>query len=482
MAPCKGFVCVLELHIRTVTCPGVALKSRDDVYISACIFGQHKKTSCVRAIFPLIFDEKLMFEKVYTDVVDPGDLVELFETDASVLELIQTVPPVGEILARYEENTRDFLFPAPKFIHQQQSSVREVLMKKAYGFTGIAPKLKFYTTCVISESLLSSAKAQKQDNLDGLFHSSTEGMRQIRSSKKNTASPERNRPCSATKSYEQPTIASLSRSPSPYTKRRMCELLQVRQRLAHLDLGPFDFRKETDKPPFVIRRVEQLTPSPDVHTWCCPKENKDEAAYDPSLLGSYRPKNTKVIGSHREKDFDSFHDSYNEHLITKMSGRQVHSNLLMHSAPPSLQKYSSTPVLNRSSLRERFHTGLNTSLNGDEIHKRVKNILRTHSARQRLTFDETWLSKEEFAKIRDSSRTGDCKKRGVSRTDSLISNVQSSSSIQPNVMVHLDNGEYWTSQVAEYKNKPHRAIFEDSLEKIYRNMYRKASSSLSKNK
>ncbi|XP_025025890.1 spermatogenesis-associated protein 6 isoform X3 [Python bivittatus] len=390
MAPCKGFVCVLELHIRTVTCPGVALKSRDDVYISACIFGQHKKTSCVRAIFPLIFDEKLMFEKVYTDVVDPGDLVELFETDASVLELIQTVPPVGEILARYEENTRDFLFPAPKFIHQQQSSVREVLMKKAYGFTGIAPKLKFYTTCVISESLLSSAKAQKQ--------------------------------------------------------------------------------------------VEQLTPSPDVHTWCCPKENKDEAAYDPSLLGSYRPKNTKVIGSHREKDFDSFHDSYNEHLITKMSGRQVHSNLLMHSAPPSLQKYSSTPVLNRSSLRERFHTGLNTSLNGDEIHKRVKNILRTHSARQRLTFDETWLSKEEFAKIRDSSRTGDCKKRGVSRTDSLISNVQSSSSIQPNVMVHLDNGEYWTSQVAEYKNKPHRAIFEDSLEKIYRNMYRKASSSLSKNK
>lgn len=80
-------------------------------------------------------------------------------------------------------------------------------------------------------------------------------MRQIKSSKKNTASPERNRPCLATKSYEQPTVASLSRSPSPYTKRRMCELLQIRQRLAHLDLGPFDFRKETDRPPFVIRRV-----------------------------------------------------------------------------------------------------------------------------------------------------------------------------------------------------------------------------------
>ncbi|KAL7985099.1 hypothetical protein Chor_003669 [Crotalus horridus] len=462
-----------------VTCPGVALKSREDVYVSACIFGQHKKTSCVRAIFPLIFDEKLMFEKVYSDVVDPGDLVELFETDTSVVQLIQTVPPVGEILASYEENTRDFLFPAPKFIHQPRNSVREVLMKKGYDFTGIAPKLKFHTTCVISDSLLSSPKVQKQkqDNLDGLFHSSTEGMRQIKSSKKNTASPERNRPSLATKSYEQPTVASLSRSPSPYTKRRMCELLQIRQRLAHLDLGPFDFRKETDRPPFVIRRVYR------------------------SLFGSYRPKNTKIIGSHHEKYFDCFPDTYDEHLITKMSSRQVYSDrLLIHSAPASLQNFFSTPVINRSSLRERFYTGWNTPVNGDEIHKRVKSILRTHSARQRLTFDETSLSKEESAKTRDSTGTRDFRKKDVSHTDSLNSNFQNrpvnelgneeaqgysdsfSSFSQPNVMVHLDNGEYWTNQVAEYKNKPHRAIFEDSLEKIYRNMYRNASSSLSKNK
>ncbi|XP_039175801.1 spermatogenesis-associated protein 6 isoform X5 [Crotalus tigris] len=429
MAPCKGFVCVLELHIRTVTCPGVALKSREDVYVSACIFGQHKKTSCVRAIFPLIFDEKLMFEKVYSDVVDPGDLIELFETDTSVVQLIQTVPP------------------------------------------GNCTKTEVsYNLCYFRQSVKFTKSSEAE----------AEGMRQIKSSKKNTASPERNRPSLATKSYEQPTVASLSRSPSPYTKRRMCELLQIRQRLAHLDLGPFDFRKETDRPPFVIRRVEELTPSPQVHTWCRPKEG---AAYDPSLLGSYRPKNTKIIGSHHEKHFDCFPDTYDEHLITKMSSRQVYSDrLLIHSAPASLQNFFSTPVINRSSLRERFYTGWNTPVNGDEIHKRVKSILRTHSARQRLTFDETSLSKEESAKTRDSTGTRDFRKRDVSHTDSLNSNFQNSSFSQPNVMVHLDNGEYWTNQVAEYKNKPHRAIFEDSLEKIYRNMYRNASSSLSKNK
>lgn len=34
----------------------------------------------------------------------------------------------------------------------------------------------------------------------------------------------------------------------------------------------------------------------------------------------------------------------------------------------------------------RFNSGWPPPANGDEIHKRVKNILRTHSARQRLVF------------------------------------------------------------------------------------------------
>lgn len=50
-----------------------------------------------------------------------------------------------------------------------------------------------------------------------------------------------------------------------------------------------------------------------------------------------------------------------------------------------------------------------------------------------------------------------------------------SSPVQQNATVHLDNGEYWSSRAAVYKGKPHRAIFEESLEKIYRNMYRKAT-------
>ncbi|XP_065409879.1 spermatogenesis-associated protein 6 isoform X4 [Chrysemys picta bellii] len=415
---------------------------------------------------------------VFTDVVDPGELVELLEFDTAVLELIQLVPPVGEILATYEENTRDFLFPDPKLTRGHHGSDREVLMKRSSSFTGIAPKLRFSTSSLITESLLSSGRIHVQDNLDRVHHSTPNGRLQTRSPKKNTPSPEKNRHCLATKNYEQPTIASKSRSPSPYTKRRMCELSEeARQRLAHLNLGPFEFRRETDKPPFVVRHIEHPSPTVDVHTWHPTRDSGREGwsrvSYDPSLLGSYRPKHTKIIRSHHGKDLDGSSDSCDEHPMSGTASRQFRStSSLIRSAPSSLQKHSSSPVLNRSSLRERFNSGWSTPANGEEIHKRVKNILRTHSARQRLTFDESNSSKGDSSKTRDIS----CK-------DSLCgSELQSSSSAQQNTTVHLDNGEYWSNRAAVYKGKPHRAIFEDSLEKIYRNMYKKACGTISKRK
>ncbi|OWK05505.1 SPATA6, partial [Cervus elaphus hippelaphus] len=88
--------------------------------------------------------------------------------------------------------------------------------------------------------------------------------RTSRSQKKKSKSPERNKYCINAKNYEQPTISSKSHSPSPYTKRRMCELSEdTRRRLAHLNLGPYEFKKETDKPPFVIRHVDPPSPRAD---------------------------------------------------------------------------------------------------------------------------------------------------------------------------------------------------------------------------
>uniref|UniRef100_A0A663M6J7 Uncharacterized protein n=1 Tax=Athene cunicularia TaxID=194338 RepID=A0A663M6J7_ATHCN len=150
------------------------------------------------------------------------------------------------------------------------------------------------------------------------------------------------------------------------------------------------------------------------------------------------------------------------------------SGSLEHSAPPAFQKHSLSSVLNRSSLRERFSSSWPSPANGDEIHKRVKNILRTHSARQRLIFQLCiWISGGFVLLI------------PLLYLDLIIISYLlsvDSSPVHQKTTVHLNNGEYWSSRAAVYKGKPHRVIFEESLEKIYRNMYRKASGTVSDQK
>ncbi|KFQ36763.1 Spermatogenesis-associated protein 6, partial [Merops nubicus] len=465
--------CLMSVLLLQITCPGVLLKDKEELYLSVSVLGQYKKTQCVPAAFPLIFQEKLLFEKEFADIVDPGDLVELLEFDTAVLELIQLVPPGGKILATYEENTRDFLFPDPKRTHGHHGLDREILMKRSSSFTGIAPKLRFSTSSLITESLLSSGRSHIQGDLNWVHHSTPNGKLQTKLPKKNTLSPEKSRHSLATKNYELPTIASKSRSPSPYTRRRMCELsTEARQRLAHLNLGPYEFRRETDKPPFVVRRVEQSSPSIKLHT-CCPTQESSaeawtKADYDPSLLGSYRPKKAEAKSTHG-KDFESSHLCREDVISDPRNRRSRSAGSLEQAAPPAFQKHSPSSVLNRSSLRERFSSGWPSPANGDEIHKRVKNILRTHSARQRLIFDESNSSKGDVTKTRESSP----------KAPLSVSELQGSSPVQQNCTVQLDNGEYWSSRAAAYKGKPRRAIFEESLEKIYRNMYRKASGTVS---
>uniref|UniRef100_A0A8C3TT98 Spermatogenesis associated 6 n=1 Tax=Catharus ustulatus TaxID=91951 RepID=A0A8C3TT98_CATUS len=410
----------MSVLLLQITCPGVLLKDKQELYLNVFVLGQYSKTECVPAVFPLFFQERLVFEKV-----------RYVKVDTAVLELIQLVPPVGKVLATYEENTRDFLFPDPKLTHGRRGLEREVLMKRSPSFTGIAPKLRFSTISIISDSLLSLGRSHIQADTN-LLDSTLNGKMQSKVPKKSPPPAEKGRQSSAVKGYEQPTIASKSRSPSPYTKRRMCELSEeARQRLAHLNLGPHEFRRDTDKPPFVIRRVgirSKVGKGLDSSAVC-----KEDVSLDPPNSVSHSAAS------------------------------------LEHLAPPAAQepslrtspsRTSSSSVLNRSSLRERFSTVWPSPANGDEIHKRVKNILRTHSARQRLIFVS--LTKGKL--------------------DLFRSLCQDQNKELQNPPVHLDNGECWPGPAAVYKEKPHRAILEETLAKIYKNMYQKTAGAVSEHK
>lgn len=58
----------------------------------------------------------------------------------------------------------------------------------------------------------------------------------------------------STAGYQQPTVSSRARALSPYTHRKMCQLSEeAQQRLSHLQLGPHQFRKETESQrPFLV--------------------------------------------------------------------------------------------------------------------------------------------------------------------------------------------------------------------------------------
>ncbi|RMC08660.1 hypothetical protein DUI87_14908 [Hirundo rustica rustica] len=457
--PRKALRCVLQLELRSITCPGVVLKDKQELYLSVFVLGKYKKTECVPAVFPLFFQERLLFEKTFANIVDPGDLVKLLEFDTAVLELIQLVPPVGKVLATYEENTRDFLFPDPKLTHGHRGLEREILMKRSPFFTADT-NLVHHTT------------------LNGKMHS--------KPPKNTPPSAGKGREGPAARSYEQPTIASKSRSPSPYTKRRMCQLSEeARQRLAHLNLGPHEFRRDTDKPPFVIRRVGQPSPGAKLHSWCSPRESTAEtwpkALHDLSPLNSYRPKKTEVKST-SVKGSDSCAVCKEDVSPAPPNRESRSAPSLERSAAPAVQEPSLSSVLSRSSLRERFSTGWPSPANGDEIHKRVKNILRTHSARQRLIFSgvnmivcariSTITSQDDLPQTREPSVN----------LPLTMSELRSSLPVQRKAPAHLDDGDGWPGPAAVYKEKPQRAILEETLAKIYRNMYQKTAGAVSDHK
>ncbi|XP_072007952.1 spermatogenesis associated 6-like protein isoform X3 [Engystomops pustulosus] len=155
---------VVELQIHAVTCPGVFLPDKDDIFLNVSILGQSKETRCLPAVFPILFHEKMRFEKTFQKAVNPATVVELLEKRNAGFELIQLNQLGEEILATYKENHRDFLFPEPKLTPPYPGVDREVLMKTVPGFPGIAPKIEFSTTTTIKETANGCRKRSEIDH------------------------------------------------------------------------------------------------------------------------------------------------------------------------------------------------------------------------------------------------------------------------------------------------------------------------------
>uniref|UniRef100_A0A3Q3K7E8 Spermatogenesis-associated protein 6 N-terminal domain-containing protein n=1 Tax=Monopterus albus TaxID=43700 RepID=A0A3Q3K7E8_MONAL len=173
----KALKIVVELRFRAVSCPGVHLPAKDDIYLSVCFMGQYRQSEDLPAIFPLLVHEKMTFEKIFRHAVDPGDITVMLEYETVRIELVQLIPPAGDTLACFEEDARHFLFPEPRLVPSFSGVDREVLMSRAPHFP--RPVIKRNRTSSPQRKQLQTIGRRRHGGMVRERHSSTTSLSHI---------------------------------------------------------------------------------------------------------------------------------------------------------------------------------------------------------------------------------------------------------------------------------------------------------------
>ncbi|XP_031994486.1 spermatogenesis associated 6-like protein isoform X2 [Hylobates moloch] len=342
---------VVELQIRAISCPGVFLPGKQDVYLGVYLLNQYLETNSFPSAFPIMIQQSMRFEKVFESAVDPGAVVDLLESFLTRFELIQLVPPVWDELAYYEENTRDFLFPEPKLTPSHPRRCREVLMKTALGF----PEERHKSRRPLSTSHepifpLNTIKMKlKENNLNRL----PKGMQ--------------------------------TRVPSPYSTRHFFQ-----DQPAQLNLGNNFKISGGSKPPFVVRHVDSAKPFGENISEHHLRRSRRKSKFSDFPFPTRRASsldslaaNVKVIKEPDERivlrsDSSSRLDS--SQFGKSSSSKQGDTDFHGKASFATFQHSSSPGPLDQPLLRERFHPGSQSTWKN--IHERVCSLLTSRRAQQ----------------------------------------------------------------------------------------------------
>ncbi|XP_057161566.1 spermatogenesis associated 6-like protein isoform X2 [Ursus arctos] len=360
---------VVELQIRAISCPGVFLPDKQDVYLGVYLLNQYLETDCFPSVFPIMIQQSMRFEKVFENAVDPGAVADILE--------------MWEELACYEENTRDFLFPEPKLTPSLPGMCREVLMKTIAGFPGIAPKIEFSTRTAIRERVFLQRNRFPEERYNKSIRplSATDGPKLPLNNMK-TKPKESN--------LNRLPQSMQSRAPSPVSPRRC-----LHDQPAQLNLGNNIRISGENKPPFVVRHVDSAKPFGENVSEYQSRKSRRKLKFSnlpfpgrrASSLDSLAA-NVKVIKEPDERI-----------VLRKESSSPLESSKFGKPSPSysnqgdadfhgeasfaaSQLSRSPSPLLDQPVLCERFYPCSQSSWR--KIHERVCSLLTSHRAQQHL--------------------------------------------------------------------------------------------------
>ncbi|XP_037614800.1 spermatogenesis associated 6-like protein [Sebastes umbrosus] len=386
----KALKVLVELKFRAVSCPGVHLQAKDDIYLSMCIMGRYCRSECLPAVFPLLFHEKMTFEKIFRHAVDPGDIAVMLEYETVTIELVQLIPPVTDTLACFEEDARSFLFPEPKLVPSSSGVDREVLMTRAPYFPGIAPRLEFCTKTTIIE-----CSADAEINIyPNVPMRPVMNRNRKHSSRPRSSSPQRKPPQTLGRRRDGRAYGerhSSARSPSSYAPRaQSLSPVRVRntQRLARLSLASAAHRDaaSTSQPMLASWPGASGPASPHrsaVFTRSSSPLTRSSSTVRYSPTGRRKSLFNGLVGGISEDDSSSSetHDHVDNHQDPDPSGLwRSYREQARHSRSQS------------SSHRE-----------WEEVQERVRGLLTTPKAVRRLTYGATHSEVDEVLARRSIS-------------------------------------------------------------------------------
>ncbi|XP_064626508.1 spermatogenesis-associated protein 6-like isoform X4 [Lineus longissimus] len=429
--PRTALKCTVEIKIHAVSCPGVWLPNKDDVYLSVCMLGQHKRTPLVDSVFPLTFHTEMRFDKVFWTAVDPADVMDKLEREHVFFELIQLdLPSAGTILGTYECNARDFLYPYPHLAPKAVAD-RDVLMEKTDDFPlGLSPRIEFTTRTSIRETPTPYTDS---------YETSITGLDDV--------------------TIRVPRSRSRARSPSPV----LCE------RFDDLKLQDLDYHDDDVKPPFVVRQLQPSLigrkpgsgPSSTFKS-----EQRFKRSQSPRRPRSVSPSRRSKITRGRYGVYDrSYHGNGNQ--VIKSPRTFVTSDLdydyLVEDTLPRdplmtkpIRRSPSPPFLPRTPLRDSFHDRHIANLIDERVQRAIdRNRMARYSSlygSRDLNYSTTSVGLDSLDRLALDLDTAQYRRR----------------------LRELD--DYWAEKAADFKYRHLRQKFDKSLEDSYRSQYRRARS------